>query len=102
MGWLVEYFRLDDEQKEFVDNKNIDRKNIWIKGFPGSGKSVLLAYTLRRILKNKPNANVIVVVYTHSLIAMFKAAFKEMNLPKPVKIVTYFQFMKTSGHYDYP
>lgn len=101
MGWLVEYFKLDDEQKAFVDNKNIDKKNIWIKGFPGSGKSVLLAYTLRRIMTEKPAASVIVIVYTHSLIAMFNAAFKEMNLPRPVKVVTYFQFMKTSGYYDY-
>ena len=98
MGWLVDYFELDDEQKEFVDRKDIEKRNIWIKGFPGSGKSVLLAYALRRIMNKNPNANIIVVVYTHSLIAMFNAAFKEMNLPKPVKVITYFQFMKTREH----
>lgn len=101
MGWLVDYFELDDEQKEFVDRKDIEKRNIWIKGFPGSGKSVLLAYALRRIMNKNPNANIIVVVYTYSLIAMFNAAFKEMNLPKPVKVITYFQFMKTKGTYDY-
>lgn len=101
MGMLPEYYKLDDEQKEFVDNKDINQGNFWIKGFPGSGKSVLLAYTLRRIMNKTPDAKIVVVVFTHSLIAMFEAMFNEMGLPKPVKIVTYFQFRRSSGNYDY-
>ena len=41
MKWLVDYGILDDQQKNFVDNVDIDQQNIWIKGFPGCGKSVL-------------------------------------------------------------
>ena len=47
MKWLVDYGILDDQQKNFVDNVDIDQQNIWIKGFPGSGKSVLLAYVFK-------------------------------------------------------
>ena len=53
MKWLVDYGILDDQQKNFVDNVDIDQQNIWIKGFPGSGKSVLLAYVFKRIINLK-------------------------------------------------
>lgn len=99
MGWLVEYKDLDDQQKEFVDNVDINRQNIWIKGFPGCGKSVLLAYVFKKINNINPKPHVIVVVYTHSLIAMYEAAFQEMGLK--AKIQTYFQFRKSREKYDY-
>ena len=74
MAWLVPENMLDDQQRQFVENVDIDRQNVWIKGFPGSGKSVLLAYTMKKIKRRDANAKVAVVVFTHSLIAMFKAA----------------------------
>lgn len=49
MAWLVPENMLDDQQRDFVENIDINQRNVWIKGFPGSGKSVLLAYTLKRI-----------------------------------------------------
>ena len=41
---------LDTQQKDFLkklkDNHYVGQ-NIWIKGFPGSGKSVLLVYAIK-------------------------------------------------------
>ena len=99
MAWLVPENMLDDQQRDFVENVDINQRNVWIKGFPGSGKSVLLAYTMKRIKRNDPNAKVAVVVFTHSLIAMFKAAFSEMGIA--ANIMTYFEFMDKSSNYDY-
>lgn len=99
MAWLVPENMLDDQQRDFVENVDINQRNVWIKGFPGSGKSVLLAYTMKRIKRNDPNAKVAVVVFTHSLIAMFKAAFSEMGIA--ANIMTYFEFMYKSSNYDY-
>ena len=99
MAWLVPENMLDDQQRDFVENVDINQKNVWIKGFPGSGKSVLLAYTMKRIKRNDPNAKVAVVVFTHSLIAMFKAAFAEMGVS--ANIMTFYEFMKYSSNYDY-
>ncbi len=48
MSWIVPEHKLDAQQREFIDSFDIDKQNVWIKGFPGSGKSVLLAYTLKR------------------------------------------------------
>lgn len=99
MAWLVPENMQDDQQRDFVENVDINQRNVWIKGFPGSGKSVLLAYTMKRIKRNDPNAKVAVVVFTHSLIAMFKAAFSEMGIA--ANIMTYFEFMDKSSNYDY-
>ena len=65
MAWLVPENMLDDQQRDFVENVDINQRNVWIKGFPGSGKSVLLAYTMKRIKRNDPNAKVAVVVRTN-------------------------------------
>ena len=47
---------LDPQQKEFLKKlkeKNYVGFNSWIKGFPGSGKSVLLVYAVKRLLAEK-------------------------------------------------
>ena len=99
MAWLVPENMLDDQQRDFVENIDINQRNVWIKGFPGSGKSVLLAYTLKRIRRQTPSAKVAVVVFTRSLITMFKAAFAEMGVS--ANIMTYYEFLKSSSDYDY-
>jgi len=99
MSWIIPENKLDAQQRDFIDNVDITRKNVWIKGFPGSGKSVLLAHTIRKIKTKDSRASVLVVVFTHSLIKMFEAAFAEMGYR--VEVVTYFQFMRSSRTYDY-
>lgn len=99
MSWIIPENKLDPQQRNFIDNVDINRKNVWIKGFPGSGKSVLLAHTIRKIKSKNSNARILVVVFTHSLIKMFDAAFHEMGCC--VDVVTFYDFMKSSGSYDY-
>ena len=48
MGWLTAENELDIEQREFLKNLMNDEGNRWIKGFPGSGKTILLLYQRRR------------------------------------------------------
>lgn len=99
MSWIIPENKLDEQQRDFVDNVDINQRNVWIKGFPGSGKSVLLAYTIKKIRRQAPSASIVVVVFTHSLIKMFDAAFKEMG--ERVDVITYFDFMGSSRRYDY-
>ena len=79
MSWIIPENKLDEQQRDFIENVDIKQKNVWIKGFPGSGKSVLLAHTIRKIKTSDESASILVVVFTHSLIKMFEAAFKEMG-----------------------
>jgi len=96
----VPIHRLDTEQSEFLEKCLFSGKNYWISGFPGSGKSTILEHCVRLIKADRPQASILVVVFTRSLIEMFKAAFKEMDLGS-VYVVTMYEFMRSSRTYDY-
>lgn len=97
MAWLPD--KLDDKQQEFLD-ANFDKTNYWIKGFPGTGKTVLLAYAINKIKSNHPEANLIVIVFTHAMIALLKTALQEKGI-SGVNVITYYTFMKSNRMYDY-
>lgn len=100
MTWMIKENELADDahQTEFL-TKDIDTKTYWIRGFPGSGKSVLLAYTIKKIRARKSNARIALVVFTHSLIKMFKAALAEIG--QYADIMTFFDRRLSSCKYDY-
>jgi len=98
---MIREDQLDPEQRDFINVESKKAGNILIKGFAGSGKSVLLVHSLKNIIQNEPNAQVAVVVYTHSLIDMFKTGMRELNLPN-IPVMTYYEFVeKDSKNYDY-
>lgn len=101
MAWMIDEARLDPNQRE-IFNSSID-KNIWIKGFAGSGKSVLLIHKLRKILRDNPNTQTCVVVYTWSMIDMFKTGMNELGMPHTIPVITYLKFEKQPNEqkYDY-
>ena len=100
MAWMIKYDKLDDDQKDFVDKEINNTGNIWIQGFAGSGKSVMLIHALRKKIDKNPHASVCVVVYTHSLIDMFKTGMKELGMPN-IPVMTYHAFAKSFQNYDY-
>jgi superfamily I DNA/RNA helicase len=102
MSWMITADKLDEQQNHFIFEKSRSKENIWIKGFAGSGKSVLLIHTIIDKIKENPNANICVVVFTHSLIQMFAAGIKELGIPeKNIRLTTYHQFMKDNNKFDY-
>lgn len=98
--WLPGENDLVSEQKEFLNSIRTSSDNIYLSGFPGSGKSVCLLYAVHAIRKQNPNASILIVEYTHALIKMLKAALDELHI-RNVAVVTYFQFRKRDMHYDY-
>lgn len=102
MAWMIREDQLDPDQREFINFESKKSGNIWVKGFAGSGKSVLLIHSLKNVLQKEPNAKIAVVVYTHSLIDMFKTGMKELNIPSSIPVMTYIEFCdKNSQNFDY-
>ena len=105
--WFVPEDRLNPDQQRFLANVDLNRQNVWIKGFAGSGKSILLVHVARKILAAKPNARIALIVYTQSLVEMFKTALRELSKNpryqqlRGIPVMTYFAFMDSSSSYDY-
>lgn len=99
MAWIIPENKLDPQQRDFLDNVDVSSHNIWIKGFAGSGKSILLVYTAKKILSRKSSSKILLIVFTQSLVEMFRAAFHEVGIN--VSVETYYSFMKGSSRYDY-
>lgn len=99
MPWMVKEPQLDPDQRDFL--QRIDRgrdDNYWIKGFAGSGKSVLVVHTAIRARRDDPDKRICIVLFTHSLIDLFRTGLPEDLSDVP--IMTYHQFLKHHQHYD--
>lgn len=98
-NWSVSPTKLDREQNDFLDHE-LNNRNHWISGFPGSGKSTILYHAIRRIQADNVKSNILIIVYTVSLREMFRAAFREQGIQE-VRIDTMYDFEKNPRSYDY-
>ncbi|NCD11090.1 MAG: hypothetical protein EOL93_00940 [Epsilonproteobacteria bacterium] len=100
--WMIPLDKLSDEQRQFIDEEIPKNRNQWIRGYAGSGKSVLLVHGIFDLITKNPNIRICVVVFTHSLRQLFSAGFKELKISdKNVYICTYHQFRKDNYNFDY-
>lgn len=101
MKWLPGENDLVKEQTEFRNQVWTEKGNVYVSGFPGSGKSVCLLYAVKTIRDKDPNASILFVEFTHSLIKMIEAALSELGLAN-IQVVTYADFERNyRGSYDY-
>lgn len=100
--WMVNASQLVEEQEHFIFEIAKKENRIWIKGYAGSGKSVLLVHTISDKIRENSKLSICVVVFTHSLIQMFKAGMQELGIEnRNIHLITYHQFIKINHHYDY-
>ena len=97
-SWIIQRDRLDLDQKRVIDAPITG--NMWISGYAGSGKSVLLVHKALSILNREPAATIIFVVYTSSLVDLFRTGLAALGYPQiPVK--TIYEFMNDPETFDY-
>ncbi|MFO7535388.1 MAG: 3'-5' exonuclease [Kiritimatiellia bacterium] len=96
---MVKHNKLDADQLAALDAclKNKTTPD-WIRGYAGSGKSVLLIHALIDFLALQPNASVCLVVYTHALKDMLGSGIPDSLGQIP--IMTYHAFKTTPRRYD--
>lgn len=94
MKWMISEDKLGSDQREVIDEiSKISTKPIWIQGYAGSGKSVLLLHSLKDYLARKPNANVCVVVFTKALVDLLTIGLRQIPflLDKSIPVFTIYQ-----------
>ncbi|MGB4838934.1 MAG: 3'-5' exonuclease [Saprospiraceae bacterium] len=96
MPRIVPIGLLDDDQKKFLlqidENPN---QSFWINGFPGSGKTVLLYYAVKKINDSYPNHKIAFTTFTHTLLNLFESITNEINV-EGLKNCTIYQFIKNA------
>jgi len=82
MGWYVPFSSLSQTQLAIVEEitRSIDRKNHFISGFAGSGKSVLLSHILERLVADRNGSSFVFLSFTHALVGMAKTALMGSGL----------------------
>jgi superfamily I DNA and RNA helicase len=99
MSWFIPYNQLDNEQMIFLQNVNNNQSsNFWLKGYAGSGKSVLLIHCLLKAKEQNPKTRIVIVLFTHALIDMIKTGIPEQY--SDTVVVTYHEFYKMKGSWD--
>lgn len=100
MKWQPSENELIIEEREFLRKIFTRGGNLYVYGFPGSGKSICLLYSVKAIKEKYPNSAILFVEFTHSLIKMIEAALAELKICD-VQVVTYDQFRRNHQSYDF-
>ena len=97
-NWIPSYELLDPVQREFVEGYH--GGNVCLHGYPGSGKSILLVYLLRRLKQEHPEKTYAVISYTHALADLFRTGFNELGMDA-VPVMTPFELQRSNRMFDY-
>ena len=89
MKWMVSINDLDAVQRRAIENIIDNRdKNHWVKGFAGSGKTIVLTHVLERLASMRPTVKVCFATFTHALKDLVESGLSE-NAKQKIDISTF-------------
>lgn len=100
MKWMVSINDLDAVQARAIENiiDNQD-ENHWVKGFAGSGKTIVLTHVLERLATAKPPVKVCFATFTHALKDLVESGLSD-NAKRKIDISTFNGLGKLRNDYD--
>jgi len=100
MEWMVGVAQLDAVQRKTIEAViNAPSQNHWIKGFAGTGKTIVLTHILKR-LAAKRSVSTCFATYTHALKEMVESGLTTRELAA-IKTTTFNSFRKLWGTWDF-
>ena len=98
---MVPERRLGESQLEVLRRcSNTGGGHHWIRGFAGSGKTVLLVHLIERVLAENENATICVAVFTHALKDLIATGVPE-RYRALVPVMTFYQLLADGQTYDW-
>lgn len=100
MKWMDDIYELDVVQARAIESiiENQD-ENHWVKGFAGSGKTIVLTHVLERLATAKPPVKVCFVTFTHALKDLVESGLSD-NAKRKIDISTFNGLGKLRNDYD--
>jgi superfamily I DNA and RNA helicase len=100
MKWMVSINNLDAVQARAIENiiDNQD-ENHWVKGFAGSGKTIVLTHVLERLATARPPLKICFATFTHALKDLVESGLSE-NAKRKIDISTFNGLGKLRNDYD--
>jgi superfamily I DNA/RNA helicase len=95
MSWLVQKRMLDKDQRKAIDLV-VGDGNYFVKGDPGTGKSIVLAHAAQEFKITHPGAKVCVLTYTNALVACLQEGLDGSGVP----VMTFNRFAGEKSPYD--
>ncbi len=100
MRWMVPENALNAVQVDTIDSiiENLD-DNHWVKGFAGSGKTIVLTHVLERLATVRPPLKICFATFTHALKDMVESGLSERTKLK-ITISTFDALKNVRGNFD--
>ena len=101
MRWSVPLNRLDTKQREVLDGVTRDlAQRHWIRGFAGTGKTVVMANLIERVGALEPAASLCFISFTHALKDLVATGFHG-PIAQRIHVRTHTRFLSDRRRYDY-
>jgi superfamily I DNA/RNA helicase len=100
MKWMVSINDLDAVQARAIENiLDNQHTNHWVKGFAGSGKTIVLTHVLERLARANPPVKVCFATFTHALKDLVESGLSD-NAKRKVDISTFNGLGKLRNDYN--
>ena len=100
MKWMVPINSLDAVQMRVIDQiVENPEKNHWVKGFAGSGKTIVLTHVLQRLASERPTPKICFATFTHALKDMVETGLPQSAISK-IEFCTLHKIGGLRGRFD--
>jgi superfamily I DNA/RNA helicase len=102
MGWWIEENKLTQRQLQIINSTlNVKDGTIWIKGFAGTGKTLVLLHIMEKITALNPGAKACFITFTNSLTDMVKSSPLFSQNSSKYGINNHTKFLNNNRKFDY-
>jgi superfamily I DNA/RNA helicase len=101
MGWYVPFDKLGQKQLEVLNGitGQLEQPH-WVQGFAGTGKTLVVAHLMERVVQLKPTSSICFVTFTHALKDLVTGGLQGA-VANRVQIKTHTQYLREQQAFDY-
>lgn len=100
-NWYVPFDRLGQKQLEVLNGiTNELRQTHWVRGFAGTGKTLVMTHLMERVAVLEPQASLCFITYTNALAGLVKSGLHG-PVARRVEVMTHTEYLSRHRRYNY-